>query len=281
MFQNQEPNASLLMENPVGSDSGASVVALNSFVNLHISTVGHTEQSYEGVRSVIFVIDLLGDYVEAMSALCKLVERVRRQGQDPCFDVFLHKADGLTPKERATVSAEISKQVGDELGELFSDGARPCVNFYLTSLYDHSILHAISRVVQRHMDESGSLAALLDTFCQETGADRCFLFDQLSKIYLAADSSSPEAADTAVHDLCNDAIDVVEDVAMIYNPQMHPMRHGPVTVAEIALDGGSRVVYVGLGRSLSLLLYATGAVFAVPPLDVLAGLQEQILQLLA
>lgn len=255
VFQNQEPSISLMLENAVLSDNGTTVVALNSFMTLQITTAGHERNSdvnlYEGLKSIIFVVDLLDDYLMAITELCKLIETVKSTGSTAIhFDVFLHKSDGLDPKARQQVLKDISSQVHDELGspETFS---APSVWFHLTSLYDYSILHAISKVVQRHLVNGAILAGLLDDLCKKLGFTHAYLLDFVSKIYLSADSSSYEAS---AYELCNDALDVVCDFAAIYSPAKPEAPCSPV--AEIVLDDETQLVYVTLGQGLVLLLYS-------------------------
>jgi hypothetical protein len=76
---------------------------MNSFAQLEISTAGFQIESshiYSGLKSIIFVIDLLGDYIEALTELCNTIIKVRRKGFSPNFDIFLHKADGLSASEQ-------------------------------------------------------------------------------------------------------------------------------------------------------------------------------------
>lgn len=225
----------------MSSDGGNSVVALNSFVQLQITTAGHGQQveRLNSFKSIIFVIDVLGDWILAMSELIKMIEGSK--GSD--FAVFLHKSDGLSPKDRQEILKEIRKQVLDELGL----DSPVNVEFYLTSLYDHSILHAISKVVQRHLSQNPELTRILDEFCREAVLERAYLFDVISKVYLAADSSPPNPD---AYDICNDAIDLVEDLTMIYNPHRSDDGH---TTAQILLDDDHEVGYVGMGKGLALL----------------------------
>lgn len=155
---------------------------MNSYVQLEISTAGFQIESshiYSGLKSIIFVIDLLGDYIEALTELCSTIVKVRRKGFLPNFDIFLHKADGLSASEqkgmvycsaiRSTycvdVFEELSKKAREEVEEICG-GSGPSLNFYLTSLYDHSILLAISKVIGTHIMNYFELQAVLDNFRQ-------------------------------------------------------------------------------------------------------------------
>lgn len=140
-------------------------------------------------------------------------------------------------------------------------------SFYLTSIYDHSIFEAFSKVVQKLIPQLPTLENLLNIlisvctqlhilififlfkltnvslqfqiakiarFClyftlsspnpqcifvnilfpfQNSGIEKAFLFDVVSKIYIATDSSP---VDMQSYELCCDMIDVVIDVSCIY-----------------------------------------------------------------
>lgn len=116
------------------------------------------------------------------------------------------------------------------------------LSFYLTSIYDHSIFEAFSKVVQKLIPQLPTLENLLNIFIsvrcfllftlfnyikkclfsnkypffyvlQHSGIEKAFLFDVVSKIYIATDSSP---VDMQSYELCCDMIDVVIDVSCIY-----------------------------------------------------------------
>jgi hypothetical protein len=63
------------------------------------------------------------------------------------------------------VFEELSKKAREEVNEICG-GTGPNLSFYLTSLYDHSILLAISKVIGTHIMNYFELQALLDNFVQ-------------------------------------------------------------------------------------------------------------------
>lgn len=113
------------------------------------------------------------------------------------------------------------------------------LSFHLTSIYDHSIFEAFSKVVQKLIPQLPTLENLLNilisvkiTFIlffffminnlryflkmlclQNSAIEKAFLFDVVSKIYIATDSSP---VDMQSYELCCDMIDVVIDVSCIY-----------------------------------------------------------------
>lgn len=85
--------------------------------------------------------------------------------------------------------------------------------FYLTSIYDHSIYEAFSKIIQKLIPQLPTLENLLNIFCSYSGIEKAFLFDVHSKIYVATDSSP---VDIQTYELCSDVIDVFLDISSIY-----------------------------------------------------------------
>ncbi|RNA30585.1 Ras-related GTP-binding D [Brachionus plicatilis] len=86
--------------------------------------------------------------------------------------------------------------------------------YHLTSIYDHSIFEAFSKVVHKLIPQHRQLERLLDFLCNSCGLERAFLFDVASKIFIASDCISP--LDTQLYELCCDKIDLVLDISNIY-----------------------------------------------------------------
>lgn len=84
----------------------------------------------------------------------------------------------------------------------------------MTSIYDHSIFEAFSKVIQKLIPHLATLEAMLNDLCRACRFEKVYLFDVLSKIYIATDSSP---LDMASYEICSDLIDVVIDVSEIYS----------------------------------------------------------------
>lgn len=65
---------------------------------------------------------------------------------------------------------------------------------------------ALSKVIQTSIPGLHTLEALLTTFCSNCGIEKVFLFDVMSKLYIASDSTpvTPEA-----YTMCSEHIDYV------------------------------------------------------------------------
>lgn len=118
----------------------------------------------------------------------------------PCLRVWL----------RLDCQQEIQQQITDELEEI-----KLPINphFHITSIYDHSIFESLSKIVQNLIPQLALLENLLDGLIASCGIEKAFLFDIVSKIYVATDSNP---VDMQTYELCSDMIDVVIDVSCIY-----------------------------------------------------------------
>uniref|UniRef100_A0A674NGH7 Ras-related GTP-binding protein n=1 Tax=Takifugu rubripes TaxID=31033 RepID=A0A674NGH7_TAKRU len=169
------------------------------------------EMIFRGTGALIFVIDSQDDYVEAVSRLHLTVTRAYKVNTNINFEVFIHKVDGLSDDHKIQKQRDIHRRANDDL----VDAGLQSINlsFYLTSIYDHSIFEAFSKVVQKLIPQLPTLENLLNIFISNSCIEKAFLFDVLSKIYIATDSSP---VDMSTYELCCDMIDVVIDISCIY-----------------------------------------------------------------
>ena len=94
------------------------------------------------------------------------------------------------------------------------------LGFQLTSIYDHSIFEAFSKVIQKLVKNLPMLENLLNVLCSNSGIDKVFLVDVASKIYIATDSSPVDTFLMLIrqtYELCSDVIDLVLNLKTIYN----------------------------------------------------------------
>ncbi|XDV33886.1 hypothetical protein PO909_004133 [Leuciscus waleckii] len=193
----------------------------SSFVNFHIwdfpgqvdffDPTFDYEMIFRGTGALIFVIDAQDDYVEALGRLHLTVSRAFRVNPEINFEVFIHKVDGLSDDHKIETQRDIHQRANDDLADASLEKLH--LSFYLTSIYDHSIFEAFSKVVQKLIPQLPTLENLLNIFISNSGIEKAFLFDVVSKIYIATDSSP---VDMQSYELCCDMIDVVIDVSCIY-----------------------------------------------------------------
>ncbi|ORX99785.1 hypothetical protein K493DRAFT_313082 [Basidiobolus meristosporus CBS 931.73] len=165
------------------------------------------------VGALVFVIDAQDDYIEALSKLHMTVVRAYRVNPNIKFEVFIHKVDGLSDDYRIDTQRDIQQRTMDELTDAGLDNIH--LSFYLTSIYDHSIYEAFSKVIQKLIPQLPTLENLLNILCSNSGIEKAFLFDVVSKIYVATDSSP---VDMQSYEICSDMIDVIIDISCIYGP---------------------------------------------------------------
>ena len=127
------------------------------------------------------------------------------------IEVLIHKVDGLSEDFKVDAQRDIMQRTGEELLELGLDGVQ--VSFYLTSIFDHSIYEAFSRIVQKLIPELSFLENMLDNLIQHSKIEKAFLFDVNSKIYVSTDSNP---VDIQMYEVCSEFIDVTIDLFDLY-----------------------------------------------------------------
>lgn len=219
VFHKMSPNETLFLESTTKIIKDD--ISNSSFVQFRIwdfpgqidffDSAFDSEQIFSGCGSIVFVIDAQDDYMDALSKLHMTVTRAYRVNPNIKFEVFIHKVDGLTDDHKIETQRDIHQRTTDELQEAGLE--RLQLSFYLTSIYDHSVFEAFSKVVQKLVPQLPALENLLDILIQHSGIEKAFLFDVVSKIYIATDSSP---VDMQSYELCCDMIDVVIDISCIY-----------------------------------------------------------------
>jgi len=219
VFHKMSPNETLFLEstNKIVKDD----ISNSSFVSFTIwdfpgqidffEPTFDSENIFGGCGAIVFVIDAQDDYMEALTKLHSTVTKASKVNPDIKFEVFIHKVDGLSEDHKIETQRDIQQRATDELMDSESDSIH--LSFYLTSIYDHSIFEAFSKVVQKLIPQMATLENLLNIFISNSAIEKAFLFDVVSKIYIATDSSP---VDMQTYELCCDMIDVVMDISCIY-----------------------------------------------------------------
>jgi len=124
------------------------------------------------------------------------------------------------------------------------------LSFYLTSIYDHSIFEAFSKVIQKLITQLPTLENLLDILISNCRMEKAFLIDVVSKIYVATDSAPVEMQN---YELCSDMIDVVVDVSCIYGAkEVDGMAYDEESQSIIKLNNGMVLYLREVNRYLAL-----------------------------
>jgi Ras-related GTP-binding protein C/D len=177
---------------------------------------------------VIFVLDSQDEYTEAMQKLHATLRHVHKVNPRVVLEVFIHKVDGLSDDQRIETQRDIQvrcccpfvslwlkvssqQKVMDALQDDGLEDIHP--SFHLTSIFDHSIFEAMSKVIQKLIPHMDALENLLDLLISNCAMEKAFLIDVMSRLYVATDSAP---VDMQTYELCSDMIDVVMDLSSIY-----------------------------------------------------------------
>mmetsp|Transcript_23945 Transcript_23945/g.59672 ORF Transcript_23945/g.59672 Transcript_23945/m.59672 type:complete len:341 (+) Transcript_23945:112-1134(+) len=167
--------------------------------------------SHTGV--VVFVIDAQEEpYTEALAMAKKTIEVAHKVNPKISFDILIHKVDGdqfFSDDHKTDIQRDIHSKLTEEL----QDKVDAQIMFHCTSIYDHTIFEAFSKVVQKLIPQLPVLEQCLDYLITNSRMEKAYLFDAVSKVYIASD---PQPVDLQSYELCSDMIDVVIDVSCIY-----------------------------------------------------------------
>lgn len=164
------PNETLFLEstNRISKDE----ISTSSFVSFTIWNFpgqmdffdqNFSDDIFTGISgALVFVIDAQDDYSDALNSLLNVIQRVYKLNSNIIFEVFIHKVDCVSDDNKFEIQRDIYQRVKDELNELGLDFVK--ISYHLTSIYDHSIFEAFSKVVQKLIPQLDSLEHLLNLF---------------------------------------------------------------------------------------------------------------------
>lgn len=153
------------------------------------------------------------DYETACSKLSSLIRQTSEIKPDLNYEVFIHKVDSdmfMTDDQKSDCLITIQNTMQGLLQDHKREGR---LTYQMTSIYDHTIYEALSKVVQKLLPQVPFITAMMDTLISRSNIQKAFLFDVLTKIYIATDSS---AVFMAQYEICSELIDVLIDVTCIY-----------------------------------------------------------------
>ncbi|KAI0671401.1 Gtr1/RagA G protein conserved region-domain-containing protein [Trametes maxima] len=163
--------------------------------------------------TMIFVIDIQDLYHQPIQKLVNFVIAAYQENPNMNLEVFVHKADVLTEEYKIENFRHIQERVLYELGFVNAEYEQIPINFQLTSIYDHSLHDAFSRVLHKLIDSLPYLEDLLNVFCSNSQATKAFLFDTESRLYVATDASP---VDPPTHNLCSDYLQTLNAFGPLY-----------------------------------------------------------------
>ncbi|CCK72351.1 Gtr2p KNAG_0J02720 [Huiozyma naganishii CBS 8797] len=217
VFHNMQPLDTLYLE----STSNPSMEHFSTLIDLAVmelpGQLNYFEPSYDSERlfrsvgALVYVIDSQDEYMNAITNLAMIIEYAHKVNPSINIEVLIHKVDGLSEDFKVDAQRDIMQRTGEELLELGLDGVQ--VSFYLTSIFDHSIYEAFSRIVQKLIPELTYLENMLDNLIQHSKIDKVFLFDINSKIYVSTDSNP---VDIQTYEVCAEFVDLTIDLYDLY-----------------------------------------------------------------
>ncbi|KAK9464420.1 Gtr1/RagA G protein conserved region-domain-containing protein [Lipomyces arxii] len=217
VFHSMQPLDTLYIE----STTTPTTSVFSSFIDFAVvelpGQINYTEAMIDADRifancgALIYVIDSQDEYTNSLANLHTIILHAINANPTIDIEIFIHKVDGLSDDFRLDVQRDITQRVTDEL---LDDGIlNIAIAFHLTSIFDHSIYEAFSRVVQKLIPQLATLENLLNVLCQHSGIEKAFLFDIGSKIFVATDSSP---MDIPTYEICTDFIDITVDLNSLY-----------------------------------------------------------------
>jgi Ras-related GTP-binding protein C/D len=142
-----------------------------------------TDNIFDEIGALIWVIDAQDEYLDAIQRLNLTILNLQHSYPNINIEVFVHKVDGLSDDFRGDTFRDIIQRVQDELSDNGYEQAP--ISFYQTSIYDHSIFEGFSKVIQKLIPQLPTLEALLNNLCAACNIEKAYLFDIMSKIYVA------------------------------------------------------------------------------------------------
>ncbi|KAG9010984.1 hypothetical protein FRB93_003434 [Tulasnella sp. JGI-2019a] len=166
-------------------------------------------------QSIVFVIDVQDDYNNPIAYLIHLLATVAEVNPTVGMNILIHKAEQLSDEFKLETFQYIQSRVLDEIMDHTSSSLLSHIplNFHISSVYDHSIYEAVSRIIQRLTPQHGRLENLMNTLVSNSGIAKAFLFDVSSLTYVATDASP---VDNNTFELCCDYVMMLASFTKLY-----------------------------------------------------------------
>lgn len=166
---------------------------------------------FSGVGAMVWVLDAVDNYMDSIGRLTDIILHLQQSYPHIKYTVFIHKIDSLTEDIREETIRDVVQRISDELFDVGVEN--PPINYYGTSIFDHTIFEGLSRVMQGLVPQLPTFEALLNTVRASCNFEKVYLLDVYSKIYIASDTSP---SDVAAYQLCSDYIDLIIDLSEIF-----------------------------------------------------------------
>jgi len=87
------------------------------------------------------------------------------------------------------------------------------LDYHLTTIYDQTLFEAFSKVTHKVIPQVPHLTTLLEYLIANCRMEKAFLFEVVSKLYIATDAAP---VDIGIFSMCSEMIDVYLDISFIY-----------------------------------------------------------------
>jgi len=219
VFHKMSPNETLFLEST--SKLIKSDISNNSFVQFHIwdfpgqlnmfDSAFDSESIFGGCGSLVYVIDAQDSLDDSLDSLRVTLKSAVAINRNITFEVFVHKTDGLSEENKFLAMRKVRNVTMEFVKADNLQGVQ--LSFHATSIYDHSIFEAFSKVIQKLIPQLPTLESLVDSLVSNCRIEKAFLIDVVSKIYIATDNAP---VDMQTYELCSDMIDIAIDISCIY-----------------------------------------------------------------
>ncbi|KDR78844.1 hypothetical protein GALMADRAFT_244470 [Galerina marginata CBS 339.88] len=215
LFNNLPPNQTFYLETTmrIVKHSIDTVIPLEIWDCPANTTVESLGVPLSQFSTIIFVIDIRDLYNQPISKLVEFIVASYAENPDIILEVFVHKAEKLQEDDKIENFRQIHERVSDRLLDMSPEYEQMQLNFHLTSVYDHSLHEAFSRVLHKLIESLPFLEELLNVFCANSQSPKAFLFDTRSRLYIATDASP---VDSATHNLCCDYLLMLNSFGPLY-----------------------------------------------------------------
>ncbi|KAL8817818.1 MAG: hypothetical protein Q9223_003427 [Gallowayella weberi] len=202
---------------------------------------------FSNVGGIIWVIDAQDNYMEPIGRFTDTVVQLTDLYPEIKYSVFIHKTDSLTEDYREDTIRDVMQKISDEL---FDNGLEnPPVNYYPTSIYDHTIFEAFSKVIQGLVPQLPTYETLLDTVAATCRFQKVYIFDVMSKVYIASDT---KPSDLSTYELCSDFINAIMDISDIYGWRRNQPSEPSARDKDIAAQTAEAIVCGAKGYTVYL-----------------------------
>ena len=217
VFHKMPPQETLFLESTTKIEKDA----LHSFMDFQIwdfpGQLDYFDPNFDStdifseIGALVWVIDAQDDYSDSLTRLITTILNLKATFPYVNVEVFVHKIDSLNDEFKTDIFQDIVQRVSDDLND--AGYLNPNINYHLTSIYDYSIFEGFSKVIQKLIPCRETLENLINILVNNSGMSKAYLFDTISKIYVASDT---RPVDMQVYELCSDYIDVVVDITDLY-----------------------------------------------------------------